>query len=220
MGYYDKDMFEYEFAIRTAYNLKHIKEEVKKQNTAGKKDEDVKVYEVTQLINSFIGLLTLPKEKQFDYLDWKKSFPRGSSAEMILEKLNTGKCVVEDTYMVKVEDGKYIKPKRAKRITAKDLIRRMRNAISHGNFSVYPEKPGIGNEIKALRFEDNFDLIGSWNDDKSIFTADKNGKDICAQKFSVVFSIQEVEQLLFAMCRLLIEHYPEGPKNWPEDLGF
>ena len=63
-------------------------------------------------------------------------------------------------------------------------------------------------------------MKGNWNRDGSEFEKREKGKDVVHQKFSVILSVQEIEALVFAMCRLLIDQYEGDQNGWPEELGF
>jgi hypothetical protein len=91
-----------DFAKRTKHNLAVIK---------GLKEDEKEVYEVTQLINSMLGLLVFPKETYFT------NIPRKS-----LEDLKTEGWVIPEV----VGDFPQAKDLR-------ELIRYLRNAIVHFN---------------------------------------------------------------------------------------
>jgi len=91
-----------DFAQRTRHNLKVIRT----RRAAG--DE---VYEVTQLINSLLGLLVLPKEHYY------KSIPTTS-----LEQLRA------DGWPAPVLEGDFKSPKHLR-----DLVRLLRNSVAHFN---------------------------------------------------------------------------------------
>jgi len=65
MGVYP-EKFEKEFIRRTKVNLEFIQ-------TTHARDKDKKVFEVTQLINSMLGLLVFPKEAFYDLIDNQKT---------------------------------------------------------------------------------------------------------------------------------------------------
>lgn len=61
-AYACNSLIEYVFAKRTLANLKYIDNEVEKHHEQGISDQDIHdLFEVTQLINSFVGLLIIPK---------------------------------------------------------------------------------------------------------------------------------------------------------------
>ena len=106
MGYYPEE-FEKEFIRRTKVNLKFI--QVAHANDTN--DEDV--YEVTQFINSMLGLLVFPKEAFYKLIDNKKTL---------------------DTYR---QDGWEIPVptigNKAKWNNLQQYVNHMRNGITHNN---------------------------------------------------------------------------------------
>lgn len=221
MSYYNKDNFEYHFAIRTLYNLKHIDDEVKKMKEQGKKEVNYKLYEVTQLINSFVGLLIIPKENAFDYLNPNTHFPWGSKAEGILRDINRKQEINKNTYLVKIGKDEYRKKSSSEEMfNEAELIRHLRNAVAHTNFSVYPEKCKNGKEIQSLRFSDSYDIVGKYDNNGVFHTNVKENTITISQKFSLVLSIEDVKVLLLSMCKILLDQFPHnnGATNWPEDL--
>lgn len=55
MSAYDTNDYEFSFAERTIKNLEFIKGQVEKERRLGKNDHEIQdVFEVTQLINSFV----------------------------------------------------------------------------------------------------------------------------------------------------------------------
>lgn len=87
-------------------------------------------YEVTQLINSLIGLLILPKEKYYERISNRMV------DKELLEKVE--KCVI-----IKPED---------KALTLRYIIRRMRNAIAH--FHIDFKIDANTREISEIIFSD------------------------------------------------------------------
>jgi len=92
-----------DFAKRTRHNLEVIRKRCPAQG-----DE---VYEVTQLINSMLGLLVLPKERYYE------SIPTTP-----LEQLRA------DGWPAPVLDGEFKSPKHLR-----DLVRLLRNSVAHFN---------------------------------------------------------------------------------------
>ena len=61
MSAYATDDYEFSFAKRTLANLEFIKNRVREEREAGLKDNEITdAFEVTQLLNSFIGLIVIP----------------------------------------------------------------------------------------------------------------------------------------------------------------
>ena len=129
MMYGDSINFEKEFIQRTKENICAL-EEVESS------------YDVTQFINSMLGLLIIPKEKHYKQLE---------------------DSMIDSTLLRKVKSRCH---------PAGDLqyiVRRLRNAVSHGHLKFEAEKHSdgtIGDEIKRITFRDE-DKIGSGG----VFTA-------------------------------------------------
>ena len=104
-----------EFIARTQKNLKAI--ECLKQKGG-------EVYEVTQLLNSMLGLLIFPKEKLY-----KKIQPKNWD------------MMVKEGWPLPSGDN-------AKVSDLEELIRKMRNAVAHINIELVND----GNEIIGIRF--------------------------------------------------------------------
>ena len=223
MSYYSKDQFEYSFALRTAYNYKYVKEEVKRRRAAGEKEEDYRLYEVTQLMNSFVGLLILPHENYFKNIRNDIYFEEGSEAYKLLNKVNNEHY---DSYLIETSRNRYReKYPEEKAIDAKTFIKRIRDSVAHGKFSVYPESfHNHKNEITHLRFESSKSLKGYWTEGDTVFVVprigepDFNETEIYREEYSIVLSIEEIEVLLFAICKELASCQPGGKENWPQEL--
>lgn len=93
-------------------------------------------YEVTQLINSMVGLLIIPQTKQF------KNITDSLIDGELLNKMK--KCI---------ESNSYRKP-----INLKQISRHLRNAVAHSNIEFEAEKPNITTQpliIHSVRFRDS-----------------------------------------------------------------
>jgi len=88
------------------------------------KDKGCEVYEVTQLLNSMLGLLVFPKEKLY-----KKIQPKNWD------------MMVKEGWPLPSGDN-------AKVSDLEELIRKMRNAVAHINIELVND----GNEIIGIRF--------------------------------------------------------------------
>ena len=89
-------------------------------------------YDTTQLINSTIGLIIIPKEKCY------KKIKDSLVKQDLLDKLRT--AITDNTYP---EDGEII--------ALKDIIKHIRNGIAHGNIYFDAEN----GEIKRVIIEDH-----------------------------------------------------------------
>lgn len=131
-----------DFAERTKANLETIK-----KISRGDYPELNNVYEVTQLINSFLGLVVLPNEK---YKKWekKKSTEMKATENQIWKLLEI--CEGENRYYNSFRD------RQSKKIMS--FIGHLRNAISHsGNLGIhfYPLEEGGDNSVTHILFYDS-----------------------------------------------------------------
>lgn len=120
-----------DFAKRTKANLEYVQENV----------DSGKVYEVTQLINSLLGLLIFPQQKYYDKLP--HIFP-DYEIQILMEKCTS-------------TNYKENKPK-----SFKNILRHLRNSIAHKRIGVEPYGPV---EIERIKFED----IDEYNNSSFIF---------------------------------------------------
>lgn len=118
--------FVLDFAQRTFDNLVLIEKLSKLE-----KPEDGKAYEVTALINSFIGLLIFPQQEF--YYSLPEQFPN---------------LCIKTAFETK--DSNYPSDRIP---TYKGMLRHLRNAVSHQRLSVHPVHTEVHN-IHAFKFED------------------------------------------------------------------
>ena len=105
-----------EFIARTQKNLRAIE---------CLKEKGGEVYEVTQLLNSMLGLLIFPKERRL----YEKIQPKSWDT------------MVEDGLPLPSGDNAHVS-------NLKQLVRNMRNAVAHFNIELVND----GNEIIGIRF--------------------------------------------------------------------
>ena len=115
--------FTKDFAARTLENLKYIEEAQK---------EGRSTYEVTQLVNSFLGLIVFPQEQDYARIR------RVQIAQKIIDDLCSG--VMENTYT-----GQYGE------VNLESIVYHFRNAISHGHVEPHTDR---NKEISVLCFHD------------------------------------------------------------------
>lgn len=131
---YEPDRVVQDFAQRTQANLDAIRR---------LRAEGQPVYEVTQLMNSLLGLLVFPKEKFFEVLP-----------NMPLNQLK------REGWPVPVISGPY---RQARNL--KQLIRFLRNAVAHFNIEFLPA-PGhpedLPPEITGLRVWNTYEGAKTW----------------------------------------------------------
>jgi len=122
MMYATADEFIRDFSKRTKSNYEFIK----KSN--GK-------YSVTQLINSLVGLLIIPQQKQFDKIT------ESLISTELYEKLS--QCVSKNTYK--------------KELNLSEIVRHMRNSVAHARMEFIAGIPALSSapiEIHAIKFVD------------------------------------------------------------------
>ena len=192
MSAYSTDDYEFSFADRTIKNLEFIQRYVVAEKEKGKADSKITdAFEVTQLINSFVGLLIIPRQKCFKYMPDDIMFPSNSDAAKLFNKIikEPDKCI--DTYFEQKrnsETGKWESTNRREKITPKILVLRLRNAICHDNLVIRPLSPGKDGVITGIEF------------------LDRKGKE---ERFKLILTIEETEILVKALSELLLSCYPK-----------
>lgn len=136
-----------DFAKRTLYNCESLKNGP---------------YEVTQLINSCIGLLIVPKERSL--------IEESKISKATAQKLKN--CVKNNTYN--------------EELTVTNLIRHMRNGISHAKF-----------EFKAKNLPQNDDFLQI----ESIVIRDKNAKT--HEQISITIPIDVLRSLCYEIAEAI-----------------
>lgn len=177
-NYNNRDSFEIEFAKRTLANLQFIEKEVEKRHQQGIDDKNIHdVFEVTQLINSFVGMIILPKESFFERLRHNDRFlsPEGN---LLLNRLSNDLSKYESTYTY-TQGGE----RRRERLTPKNLSRHLRNAIAHNNLEIIPRDYSKSGKVEGFIFKDNND----WG-----------------ERFRLELTIDEIRVLLLEECKLIL----------------
>lgn len=206
MSYYSKEDFEYDFIARTKKNLEFIENRYKQEIKDGKKDSEIEdVFEVTQLINSFFGLLILPKERYFEFM--RKDFDEYSDAYVIIQHLMKDPSKYCNTYLERSDDGRRIYNRR-ERLTAKTLALRLRNSSGHARFAVYPRYEN--HKVRAFVFKDQktfWGIVESNTNTIKECKPNEKGARIFQQSFRIVLTVEEIHIILFELCDLLLDHY-------------
>lgn len=115
-----------DFAARTIDNYKRISNEP---------------YEVTQLINSAVGLLVIPQQKHYNKISDKLV------SEELLDKMK--QCVESNSYK--------------KALNLQQIARHLRNSIAHARMSFKGREKGTGKkEIESVVFEDENEYSGEY----------------------------------------------------------
>ena len=197
MSAYSTDDYEFSFAERTVKNLEKIQQIVREEKQAGKTDKDIKdAFEVTQLINSFVGLLIIPRQKCFKYMPDDISFPKGSKAEILFNSITADPQKCEDTYLKQEWDPikrKYVKTREIEEVTPKLLALRLRNAVSYDHLIIQPVTPGKDGVITGVEFSDK----------------PTRAREAKKEYFRLILSIEETEVLVKALSELLLSCYPK-----------
>lgn len=176
---YATHSFEYIFAKRTLANLKYIDNEVEKRHKQGIPDKDIHdIFEVTQLINSFVGLLIIPKEVYYRDIKYSSSF-ESVQANELMDTLSKNKSKYQSSYSYKDSLGNY----HPEQLNAKSLSRHFRNAVAHDHLTILPKDFSGNGSISGIVFEDT------------------SSQD---EYFRLELTIPEVRILLIALCNLMI----------------
>lgn len=120
---YDKNSLVLDFARRTKKNLEFVESYVHSKPL----DSNVEVYEVTQLINSLLGLLVFPQQKFYNDL------PKKTLSELKAEGWPD----------VRVIEGKL------REDNLKGLLRYLRNGVSHFNVEFVINQDGALSGIRV-----------------------------------------------------------------------
>lgn len=170
--------FEKEFAKRTLANLKFIEAEIDSRHAQGIEDKDIHdVFEVTQLINSFVGMLILPKEAFYRKMSNNMPF-NSNEANDILRQLSRNPAKYYSTYTFRNYNGDVV----PERLTPKNLARHFRNAVAHNHLTILPKDYTGDGIITGVEFSDN----------------------VRGESFSLELSIDEIRTLLLALCELIL----------------
>ena len=172
MSGYDARNFSQEFAKRTMANNNYILNKVNSE-------ENNKLYEVTQLLNSLMGIAVLPYEMNKDALKKITSRAKQSKSykdlQHFIDKLVKSHQLTS-TYKSETEN----------RIYVNQFLRHIRNATSHsGNnaMSILPLLGGI--EIEYILFYDRY---------PSLNVDEVEDQDL--QEFAMAISIKELEEMI------------------------
>ncbi len=176
---FDLHSFEREFARRTLANLKFVEKEVEERHSKGITDNDIDdVFEITQLVNSFVGMLILPKEAYYKAVRNEAPF-RSEEANIIIHRLSRDSSRYSCTYTYKTRNGNQKK----EYLTPKNLARHFRNAVAHDNLTIIPQDLGQGGSITGIVFKD---------------------RNNSGEEFSLELTVDEIRVLLSALCELIL----------------
>lgn len=182
MSGYNMEYFLGDFANRTIENLRFIEDGA----------EQYKLYEVTQLINSLLGLIIIPVE------NYKKTYKikdvdlkRISSQDYkvivnIIEKCEREKRFYSDYERESGSNGK---------IYVSNFINHIRNAIAHGgNNGIHFYPVSESGSISSIIFYDNNEVLAK--------KAKQNGRTIDINEFCINLSVAELKDLVSAISKL------------------
>ena len=196
---YKVDCFVADFAMRTQNNLQHINDGAYIENEKDIKEKTF--FEVTQLINSLLGLAVIPieiyKKKNYIFRDEELERISKSAYDKIVHIIN--KCETnKNLYSDYKYDYKKTNEKKSLRVTR--FLRHIRNSIAHGgNEGLHFFSAEKNSEITNIFFYDNM----------------KNKNDEI-EEFCVNLSIGEVRELVFAISELfscIEKKYPNSKLN-------
>ena len=193
MGGFQDGKFVSEFACRTKLNyLKQKmaneeneleKADIKKQIVAleqkmAERDFDIsKYYEVTDLLNSMLGLLIFPEQNAYDNMSNREGDMRNR---------------LPNLYRVISTQGNYSNSYERERRSPKGpryVLKHMRNAASHDRVMILPKSKKTisgGNKITSIEFYDQ----------------DKNNDN---WKAKIVIPVEDLEIILFEICDYLLD---------------
>ena len=193
MGAFRNPNFVAEFAYRTKWNyyqLRCLQEEdnakrVLLQNTLDKLEAEMKeheycledFYEITQLINSTIGLLIFPEQNGYENIS-------DDPTQLPIQFPTLAKCTIGDPEFY----SNYEYKREKESLSAKNILRHMRNAAAHNEIGIIPENGRLENgeeAIKKVRFHD--------------FYRDKN------YEFIMTVKVEDLEDLLMEICDVLLK---------------
>lgn len=181
MSSYNIEYFLSEFAQRTIENLKWIEDSANKNG---------KVFEVTGLINSLLGLIIIPVEKYKNTYQIRDRDIRLASPGDYFDIVNLiKKCDDEKRFFSDYEGDR----DEYKRIYVSNFINHIRNAIAHGGNNGLHFYPISGNgDITHIIFYDNNEVQVKRQNDRK--------KDI--NEFCIRLSVSELKDLTKAISRL------------------
>ena len=203
MSEFKDENFVNEFAYRTKLNYfyqkerfakdEKIREQARREITITKsimkrKQFDVaEYYEVTDIINSLIGLLIFPESNVFDHIpnfeqDLKNKFPQLYKCKQYDEQfLNDAPPIIRYKSTV---DGYF---KTMERNSPRDICRHLRNSLCHWRVMIEPHSASIGegqSQIVSIQFQDG-----------------RNPHDV---KFSLTIKVEDLEAVVMEICDYLI----------------
>jgi hypothetical protein len=138
---------------RTKRNLEIIEQRVAEERLEGVAIDKFGPYEVTQLVNSLLGAVALPRERELR---------KALSEISMIDAINRYKFPsLVDEYPdhpprvpVRRDEEVNVKPE-----NLDDFVRLLRNAFLHGNIELLGD---VGEEIRSIRFENRYRGKPTW----------------------------------------------------------
>ena len=157
--------------------MRFIDAEIEKRHEQGIDDKDIHdVFEVTQLINSFVGMVILPKEKFFNSLRGYNRF-LSPEANQLLHNLTNDRRRYYSSYTFEYQ-GRTVREE----LNPKNLSRHFRNAIAHNNLEILPQDFTGEGKVTGVVFKDNY----------------------YDERFRLELDLKEIRILLEAVCELIL----------------
>ncbi len=143
---------EYEIILERDAKSRKCLEDLKLQKPQYFNNGRINYFEVTQLVNSLVGLLILPQQRYF-----KKINNDILKECRIFNTLTKSMCknldqIIDSTENTFLNMPTYINT--FNKDSPTDVLRSMRNAISHNHVMLYPECDGVSPSIQSVVFED------------------------------------------------------------------
>lgn len=169
-------------------SLEKIKKEMKNKGFVSSD-----FFEVTQLINSMIGLLVFPEQSYYRLLsnkqeDLEKEYPT------LFKYVVGNRGDYRNTYF---EDDEYSIPEKA---NPQNLIRHLRNSVAHRKISIFPVNGRLGDDtniIKAVTFKDSRKRPIKFSDGTRKLGQEEN--------FELTVDVKDFEQFLMEICKGIIK---------------
>lgn len=216
MSMFQNVYFVNEFAYRTKLNYYYQKKRFAK-NEEDRKDADAKIknilqamnrngfaveeyYEVTDLINSLVGLLVFPEQATYNLIssrevDMRYTFP------------HLWKCMQSADYVNTYEN------ERGDKNSPQNIIRHLRNSLAHNRVMIVPIAATIGHkrQITAITFKDESISYNNSRRKKITITSVKDLEKVLIRKtnekrqeFALTISVNDLEYVVMEICDYLI----------------
>lgn len=115
------------------------------------------IFEITQLINSLIGLLVFPQQEYYKTIFSNNSFERLPNLKMYIENkkyYNSDHKYLNTYREKKKENNRLYVLTDDEKVTPANILRHMRNSVCHERVMIYPEALNGSKDIQVLNFRD------------------------------------------------------------------